>query len=270
VCRHLEIELVEVPGWNCCGASSAAQADQALSGALVARNLLLVEQAGQTAVMAPCSGCYKYFRLGREAIVGDAEVRQRVEYLVDAPLPNALPAVEHTLQSLSHDLDLVHRAVIRPLDGLRVACYYGCVIGRPRGGFDDPENPTSMDRLMAVLGAEAVAYDYKTRCCGGRLTVPRLDVALDLSGHLLRKAKEQGADCLALACPLCAMMLDTYQGAAERHAGQPFDLPVLYFTQLMGLAFGLEPGALGLQHNVVSPFALLATLPTGTEAEATL
>ncbi len=260
VCRHLEIELVEIEGWNCCGAVPAAQTDPALSGALVARNLLLVEGVGQTAVMAPCSGCYKYFRLAREAMAGNGPARQRVEQLVGAPLPEPLPAVEHALQSLSRDLDQVHDAVEHPLEGLRVACYYGCVIGRPRGGFDDPENPTSMDRLMEALGAEPVPYDYKARCCGGRLTVPRLGVALDLTGHLLRKAKEQGADCLVLACPLCATMLDTYQGAVGRRAGGAFDLPVLYFTQVMGLAFGLAPPALGLQHNVVSPAGLLAVM----------
>ncbi|MBN1658254.1 MAG: CoB--CoM heterodisulfide reductase iron-sulfur subunit B family protein [Anaerolineae bacterium] len=268
VCRQLDIQLVEMTGWNCCGAVPAAQADPVLSGALVVRNLLLAGRAGQTVVMAPCSGCYKYFRVARQAVLDDAHVRQRVEYLVDASLPNPLPAVEHPLQVLSRDLGRVQQAVSRPLAGLRVACYYGCVIGRPRGGFDDPENPTSMDRLMAALGAEPVPYDYKTRCCGGRLAVPRLGTALDLTGHLLRKAKEQGADCLALACPLCATMLDTYQGAAGRAASRHFDLPVLYFTQLVGLAFGLQPRVLGLQHNVVSPAALLAALAITMETEA--
>ena len=165
------------------------------------------------------------------------------------------------------DVDAVREAVRRPLSGLQVACYYGCVIGRPRGGFDDPENPTSMDRLMDALGAESVPYEYKTRCCGGGVLVPRAQVALDLTGHLLRKASEQGAACLAVACPLCALMLDTYQGAAMQRTGQRLELPILYFTQLMGLAFGLDERSLGLQHNVVSPLDLMATLQANAEAE---
>ncbi|HID62907.1 MAG TPA: disulfide reductase [Anaerolineae bacterium] len=257
VCQELDIELVEVPDWNCCGASPAANMDPALSAALATRNLRQAEGAGLDTVIAPCSGCYKYLRRARQSLHDEPQVRERVQNLLGEQSLGPLPAVKHPLEVLTHDLRTIAAAVKRPLHGLRVACYYGCVISRPRGGFDDPEDPTSMDRLMAALNAEVVPYAYKTRCCGGAVMMPSPEVAFDLTGHLLRKAQEQGANCLALACPLCALLLDTYQSTIGRRLGTRFGLPIFYFTQLMGLALGIDGERLGLRYNVVAPFELL-------------
>lgn len=263
VCQAIDVELVEVPDWSCCGASAAANTDPALSAALAARNLRQAEHAGLDTVMAPCSGCYKYLRLARQNIHNEPQFRERVQSLLGGHLLGQLPAVKHPLEVLTRDLGTVAAAVKQPLHGLRVACYYGCVISRPRGGFDDPENPTSMDKLMAALGAEVVPYAYKTRCCGGAVMMSWPGVAFDLTGHLLRKAQEQGANCLALACPLCGLLLDTYQHTIERRLGRRFDLPIFYFTQLMGLALGIDGERLGLKYNVVAPFELLAEVGLG-------
>ena len=266
VCQAMDIELVEVPDWSCCGASAAANTDPALSAALAARNLRQAKGAGLDVVMAPCSGCYKYLRLARQNIHNEPQFRERVQSLLGGHSLSQLPTVKHPLEVLTRDLGAIATAVKRPLHGLRVACYYGCVISRPRGGFDDPENPTSMDKLIAILGAEAVPYTYKTRCCGGAVMMPSPEVAFDLTGHLLRKAQEQGANCLALACPMCALLLDAYQSTIERRQETRFHLPIFYFTQLMGLALGIDKERLGLRYNVVAPFELLSAVGLG-EAE---
>lgn len=260
VCQELDVELVEVSDWNCCGATAAANTDPALSAVLAARNFRQAERAGLDTVMAPCSGCYKYLRQARQSLDEEPRLNLRVQRLLGGQPLGSLPAVKHPLEVLTNDLGATVTAVKRPLRRLRVACYYGCLISRPYGGFDDPEDPTSMDRLMAALGAEVVAYTYKTRCCGGAVMMPSPEVAFDLTGHLLRKAREQGANCLALACPLCALLLDTYQSTVGRRLGMRFDLPIFYFTQLMGLALGLDGERLGLKYNVVTPFDLLAEI----------
>jgi len=253
----LDIELIEVPDWNCCGAIAAVNTDPTLSVALAARNFRQAQMAGLDMVIAPCSGCYKYLRRARQSLHDEPRLSEQTQYLLGEHL-RSLPGVKHPLEVLTADLVDISTKVERPLGGLRVACYYGCLISRPVGGFDDPEEPTSMDRLMAALGAEVVPYAYKTRCCGGAVMMSSPEVAFDLTGHLLRKAREQGANCLALACPLCALLLDTYQSTIGRQLHVRFNLPVFYFTQLMGLALGIEDGRLGLKYNIVSPFELLA------------
>jgi heterodisulfide reductase subunit B len=263
VCQAMDVELVEVPDWSCCGASAAANMDPALSAALAARNLRQAARAGLDTVMTPCSGCYKYLRLARQQIHHEPQFRERVQGLLGGDSLSQLPLVKHPLEVLTRDVRTVAAAVKKPLHGLRVACYYGCVISRPRGGFDDPENPTSMDELLAALGAEVVPYAYKTRCCGGAVMMSWPEVSFDLTGHLLRKAQEQGANCLALACPLCGLLLDTYQSTIERRLGRRFDLPVFYFTQLIGLALGVDREQLGLKYNIVAPFELLARVGLG-------
>ncbi len=258
VCQELDVELVEVSDWNCCGATAAANTDPTLSAVLAARNFRQAKRSGSDTVMAPCSGCYEHLRRARQSLDEDSQLNMRVQRLLGGQPLGSLPAVNHALEVLTNDLGATVTAVKRPLRRLRVACYYGCLISRPYGGFDDPEDPTSMDRLMAALGAEVVPYAYKTRCCGGAVMMPSPEVAFDLTGHLLRKAREQGANCLALACPLCALLLDTYQSTIGRRLGMRFNLPIFYFTQLMGLALGLDGERLGLKYNVVTPFDLLA------------
>jgi len=231
--------------------------DPLLALALAARDLAAVERQGLT-MMTPCPACYKNMRKANKALAQDQALRQQVnEILGDVHLQGS-PEVRHPLDIIVNDVGPDNIPVERPLTGLKVACYYGCLITRPRDGFDSPENPQSMDRLVETLGAEAVAFPYKTRCCGGAVFLPRAEVALELTSKVLASAKAVGANCVAVGCPFCHLLLDMYQGKVEARTGERFDLPVFYFSQLMGLAMGVEEKELGLERLAVSPTSLLS------------
>lgn len=257
VCERLGIELKELEDWSCCGAVHTSITDPLLAMTLPARNLALVEAQELTEVVTPCNGCYKNFRSASLAIKADPALRQQVnEALPDHKLEGDV-TVKHPLYVIVDDYGLDRLEVPRPLEGLRVACYYGCVLTRPRGEFDSPEKPQAMDKLMRALGAEPVHFPYKAKCCGGAVLLSHTHVAVDLSAKVLLSAKEAGADCVALACGMCQVALDLYQTWAEKAAGTKFDLPILYFTQLMALALGVERQRLGFRRHVVSPNPLL-------------
>lgn len=260
VCDRLGIELRELEDWNCCGAVHAPVTDALLALTLPARNLALAEEQGLTVVVPPCSGCYKVFRTASKAIQADPALRQQVNAALPGQTLNGDVEVRHPLYVIVNDYGLDQLEVSRPLKGLKVACYYGCWLTRPRDEFDSPERPQAMDRLMHVLGAEPIAYSAKTRCCGGAVLLSHTHVAVDLIGKVLSSAREGGADCLALACPMCQVALDGYQSRAEGKLGTRLDLPILYFTQLMGLALGVDGRSLGLERHIVSPHPLLERL----------
>jgi len=265
VCERLGIELVDMTNWNCCGTVHAASVDRFLALALTARNLTIaeamsVDESGPMEIITPCSGCYKNLRTADHALKEDAELRARINASLLRPFQGTTK-VRHPLYIILQDIGLdALNSIPRPLEGLRVAPYYGCVITRPTAPqpVDDPEDPEGLDRLLQTLGAEVVPYAAKTKCCGGAVLLSHSDVALELAGRLLKEAKEAGAQCLAVACPMCQMALDGYQPRIERHLGERFGLPILYFTQLMGVAMGIEERHLGLDRVFVSPDRLLA------------
>lgn len=260
VCEQLGIELQELEDWSCCGAVHTSVTDPLLAMTLPARNLALAEEQGLTEIVTPCSGCYKNFRSASLAIKADPALRQQVnEALPDHKLEGDV-TVKHPLYVIVDDYGLERLEVVRPVDGLQVACYYGCVLTRPRDEFDSPEKPQAMDRLMRALGAEPVPFPYKAKCCGGAVLLSHTHVAVDLTAKVLLSAKEAGADCVALGCPMCQVALDLYQSQAEKALGTRLDLPILYFTQLMALALGVERGRLGFRRHVVSPNPLLDRL----------
>jgi heterodisulfide reductase subunit B len=160
--------------------------------------------------------------------------------------------VRHPLDVLFHDvgIEAIRQKVVRPLKGLKVAPYYGCQLVRPYSTFDEAWNPVTMDRILEALGAEVLPFPLKTKCCGGSLTGTVPEAGLRLSYILLKEAVRRGADVIATTCPLCQFNLDAYHAQIEKHWG-PARIPTVYFTQLMGLAFGLSPRELGLQRNFV-------------------
>jgi heterodisulfide reductase subunit B len=261
VCHELQIDLVEVADWNCCGATAAASTRPKLSKALAARNLAIAAETGLD-LMTPCSACYKNIRGAALKLEDDADARAELEGLLDNRSLSHIPAVRHPIDILWNDVELSSLPVTRPLKGLKVASYYGCLISRPKGGFDDPETPRSMDDLMEAVGAEAVDWAYKTKCCGGAVFIPRKQIALELTGKILLKAHEAEADMIAVGCPFCHLLLDMYQGNALQQVGADFRIPIMYFSQLMGVALGIADEPLDLKGNVVSPFPVLERIAT--------
>ena len=261
ICEALDIELVDIPDWNCCGTVHATSVDRTLSLALAARNLTAVEEM-DLEVVAPCSGCYKNLRVADETLKQDAGLREQINARLPRPFRGST-AVKHPLYIILEQVGLDRLSEVdlpKPLQGLTVAPYYGCVLTRPPAAqpVDDPEEPQGLDRLLRALGAEVVPYPAKTKCCGGAVLLSHTDIALDLVGQLLKQAKNAGAQCLAVVCPMCQMALDAYQPMAERRMGEQVDLPVLYFTQLMGIALGIDERHLGLNRLLVSPAKVLA------------
>jgi heterodisulfide reductase subunit B len=260
--------------WSCCGTVHATTVDRTMSVALAARNLAIAE-AMELDVIAPCSGCYKNLRTADEALRQDEQLLQEVNASLAQPVrESGVGGSDGYRTSVLHPLYVIagsdaalddmglgdSEELPRPLHGLKAAPYYGCVLTRPAATvpLDDPEDPQSLDRLLNALGADVVPFDAKTKCCGGAVLVSHNDVALDLSGRVLKEAKEAGAECLVVACPMCQMALDAYQSRIERQMGEQVNLPVLYFTQLMGLALGIDERRLGLGRLFVSPSRVLS------------
>lgn len=212
-------------------------------------------------VMAACTSCYARLRTANHKVRSDAAECQRAERITGKPYDGQVE-VHHVLDVLVNrfGLDQVRAKVVRPLEGLRVACYYGCLLSRPPEivAFDNPEHPTCMDNLLLAAGAEPVAWPYATECCGASLSMTRTGVVNRLAHKLLSMARQAGADCVAVACPLCQVNLDLRQTDAVKAYGDISPTPVLYVTQLLGLALGLSLKELGIDALSVSANTLLA------------
>ncbi|MGA2030634.1 MAG: CoB--CoM heterodisulfide reductase iron-sulfur subunit B family protein [Thermoguttaceae bacterium] len=259
VCRALGIELEDIPDWVCCGSTPAHTTSASLAVALPVLNLQKA-RAMNRPVMAACASCYARLRTANYKVRNDAAEQQRAERITNRPYAGDVE-VHHLLDVLVNHLgvDAIRARVQRPLQGLRVACYYGCLLTRPPEivAFDDPEHPTAMDRLVAAAGAEPVEWPYKTECCGASLSVTHSEIVGRLGHRLLSMARQAGAQCLVVACPLCQVNLDLRQADACAAHGPLAPTPALYITQLLGLALGLAPKELGLQALTVSSAGLL-------------
>ncbi len=271
VAQVFDIAFDEVDDWNCCGATEYFALRALPAYALVARNLALAAQqaaqGGARQVVAPCSACYLNLRKTDHYMAESPELHARVNAALAAGGLHYEPGsveVRHLLDVFVHDvgLEAIAQRVVKPLYGLRVAPYYGCLVPRPAAiaSFDDPEYPTSLDRLLATLGATVVDYPLKAHCCGGHLTQISEDVALELLRRLLKNAADYRADVIAVICPMCQFNLDVYQDAVNKKFGTAYRIPILYFTQLMGVALGLPEDDLGLGKEFVDARPALARI----------
>jgi heterodisulfide reductase subunit B len=263
VVARLGLDLPELKDWICCGSTAAHSSDPLLADALPAKSL---SAAGGSTVAVACAACYSRLKTANHHIAGDAALRARVARVIGSDYDGRTPVL-HLLEILCREVGLarIARAITRPLAGLKVACYYGCLLTRPPeiANFDDAENPTLMDQLMQTAGATPLDWPHKTECCGASFSITDRSIVLDLGNQILAMAQAAGADCIATACPLCQLNLDMRQKDMDSSSGRRYNLPVFYFTQLLGLAMGCQADELSLSSLVVEPTALLAAKGIG-------
>ena len=261
----LGVELREIDDWNCCGATSYFSVRELDSFAIAARNLAIAQQQGDEDVVAICNACYTSLSKTNRYMNESDEVFKAVNGALGAVgrSYDGTKRVRHVMDVLINDIGLetIADQVSRRLTGIKVAPYYGCQYSRPMGTFDDPEFPTTMDQLFKALGADVVDYPGKVKCCGGMMMMTKEDAALRMCFELLKTAADAGADVIVAACPLCEMNLEAYQPRVNATYNTSFNIPVMYFTQLAGLAFGVEPTKLAIDKQVVSCDGVLAAIP---------
>jgi len=258
VFKSLGQELVDLEDWNCCGATYYMSTKETISLVISARNLALAEKHGRD-IVAPCSSCYTILYKTNHILKNNPIMKAKVDQALrkDKLRYNLTVKVRHPLEVLVNDIGIeaiASKARCR-LDGVKIAHYYGCQIVRPDRGLDNKENPKMMDNLFAALGAQNVYFPMKVRCCGGMLMTTYSDVALELNKNILECAHENGADLVLTTCPLCQINLEGYQGKIKKKFKTDFNLPVMFFTQALGLALGGTSKELGLERNLI-PFEL--------------
>ncbi|WP_066376604.1 MULTISPECIES: CoB--CoM heterodisulfide reductase iron-sulfur subunit B family protein [unclassified Anabaena] len=262
VMRELGIELEDLHDWSCCGGSVAGAVSHDVGMALAARNVALAQKQNLD-LLASCSGCYNKSAKAAQALEKDTE-RQKITSILSEmgiSVSDSNIRVRNVVDVLVNDVDISSH-IKKPLKNLKVACYYGCLLTRPADitGWDSPTFPMSMDKLAQKCEAEVVDFRSKTKCCGGSVVIPKEDVALELTKRLLDEAQSLGADCIVLACPLCATNLEIKQPDIEKKYNVSYGLPIIYITELIGLAFGIAPRKLGLNKHIISTKSVLQKL----------
>lgn len=246
--------LKELEDWSCCGATLYMSVDEMISFALTCRNLALAKSHSQKMVI-PCSACYLVFKKTKDYVEKYDSIKKKIQSSLQSVGLSYDGDVEikHPLEIIIDDLGLqqLKTMVRRQLKEYKIAPYYGCQIVRPYSELDDPLYPTKMDKVLEALGAEIVDFPLKTRCCGGSLMGTIEEIGLRLNYILLEEAVKRGANCISVLCPLCQFNLECYQDAINKKYNTKFSLPILYFTQLIGLAMGLDKEKLGLQRSLI-------------------
>ncbi|MEW6750658.1 MAG: CoB--CoM heterodisulfide reductase iron-sulfur subunit B family protein [Candidatus Latescibacterota bacterium] len=272
LCRAAGVPLREIDDWNCCGATAAHALNHELAVALPLRVLALAAQQGLTEVLAPCAACFSRLKGTRARLVRSPELKKRAEEVAGCsfdPAVSVLNVVEFVNRVLEQGL---RERLTRPLSGLRVAPYYGCLLSRGEGIIEgeDPENPGGMSSALAAAGCEVVPWNFATECCGGGFSLSLKEAVVELSAAVLADAHECGAETLVTGCPMCHSNLDMRQLAVEAAGKGRGGLPVLYLSQVVGLAAGVAPKDLGLDRHYVDalPVAARAQEVVATAASA--
>jgi heterodisulfide reductase subunit B len=270
----LGIELEEIEDWNCCGSAEYMAINKTAAYALIGRNLALAaEQADFQGLIAPCSACYLNLKKTDNYMGKYPKIKADTNESLAAGGLSYEPGtvkVQHLIDTVVHDVgyEAIAEKVVKPLKGLRLAPYYGCLIVRPEfEEGDDPEYPMHLDKLLSTLGATVVDFPLKAHCCGGHMTQVSTGVAYELIRRLLQNAADYDADAIVTLCPMCQLNLDAYQGNVNREFGTKFKMPILYFTQMIGLAIGLDPKDLGIGKEIVQSREVLAKIGMEIEEE---
>ncbi|QJB57435.1 CoB--CoM heterodisulfide reductase iron-sulfur subunit B family protein [Pseudodesulfovibrio sp. zrk46] len=270
LCAALGIKLIDIPDWSCCGSTPAHTVDHTLSGALSARNIAQAESLDVQGIITPCPSCLTNLKTASYRM-RDEGFKNKVNKLLDTPCRNDLPIMS-VLQVLFEKVgpDAIKNKTTIPLKGIKVAPYYGCIMNRPPKimNFDDCENPIAMDVLMEAAGAEVMPFPLKVECCGASYGVAKKEMVTTLSGKLLDMAADCGATSMVTACPLCQMNLDLRQSQVNRANKSHHEMPIFYYTQLLGMALGLNDEDLMLNKLCVSPNKVFYSLREPQRAEA--
>lgn len=254
---RLGIDVVELAAASCCGAGVVTEAEPEVALALNARTFAQAERLGLD-VMTICGTCQGVMGAANKRLKTEPGLLDRINRLLEPEgiVYRGTVQVKHLLWIIVREIGVrkLGEQVRVPLRTLRIAPFYGCYILRPSWdlGFDDPENPASLEQVIRALGGEAVAYAGRTKCCGFPIILEKEAVAMAMSGANMKEAKEQGADCMVTPCPLCHMSLDIYQDRAGQAVKTPLNLPILHLPQLLGLAMGIPGKELGLARHLIS------------------
>ena len=260
--KALDITLQEIPGWECCGNTAAHSINRLLSIALPVNDLAKVEQDMRLdSVAVPCAACYSRFKIGPHEVAESEQTAADVRAVVGRPYNGGVEV--QNLIDVYHDtvgLEALKARVTRPFAGLKVACYYGCLLTRPPKATlaDDPEYPMHMDEVVKAIGCEAVQWNYKTDCCGASLALTEQGIVDDLVGRILKDARDCGAEAVIVACPLCQTNLDGRQLMIAKADPSWKQVPIVYLSQLVGRAIGIDDKTLGLQKAIVDLAAVMA------------
>ncbi len=260
VLEALGVEYVEVKDWICCGSTPAHQADELMSVALPVKNLaIMAENDNLTDMCVPCASCYSRLRVAQEKMK-NPETRKKVEDVIEAPYPenvNVMHALDLIIEKVG--IPAIKEKIISKLNGMKVVCYYGCLMTRPpkATGKKECENPMEMEELMEELGAKPLDWNMKTFCCGAASALTQTEIVLDLTREILDDAVSVGAEAIVVGCPLCHANTDGRQKEINAKYKTDFDIPVFYFTELLGLCLGIDPKELGIDKHLTEAMDLI-------------
>ena len=252
--EKLGLALHDIPEWFCCGASSAHMTDASLSDALAAKNLALASHIADQ-IVVPCAACFHRLGTTNYKLKDDEEFCATINEQIKGQYQGNAQVI-HPLQVIAEkfDKDQLSEMLIKPLSGLKVASYYGCLLLRPAEiAIDDQENPTIMDDLVSSLGGEPIDWGFKVECCGGGMTLAHKETVIGLGQRIIEDAQLNNADCIMVACPMCHANLDIYQEQMKLNNSTP----ILYFTELLGLAIGIEDKNMAIDRHIISATDLL-------------
>ena len=249
-----DIRFTEIEDWNCCGATAAHNLNRELAGALPARILALAEKQGLNEIVVPCAACYNRLSVAQHEWNEDPALKNRLSEIIGMPLSGTCKILNVMQFIEKYIAGGIAEKIVRPFDR-RVVCYYGCLLVRPNAilQFDRVEDPQSMDELMRKTGATPLDWGFKTECCGAGLSVSRTGIVAKLSGKIVQDAEDRGAEAIIVACPMCQSNLDMRRSHIDSYLSRKTTIPVLYITQAIGLAVGLNREELGLKKLFVTP-----------------
>jgi heterodisulfide reductase subunit B len=252
IAKRLGIELVEIPDWNCCGATAAHNLNKELSLALPTRILAIAEREGLDRIVVPCAACYSRLTVTQHELHENPILKSKISEKIELKY-NGNVKILNVIQLIQEfGIDKIKEKITKPFS-YKAACYYGCLLVRPPKilQFDRPEDPQTMDNIMKALGAESIEWNYKSECCGAAMSVAKTDIVNRLSGVIVDDATSRGADFIIVACPMCHSNLDMRRPSIEKYMGKKLPVPILYITQAIGLALGISETELGIQRHFV-------------------